>query len=488
MVNWDKAPSAFLKAEAYQKVSDPRGITSFNTVNKREYSRFIYALAELISTQPWYAFGKTPKEIAETVADICVDAKLGVCCGDLSRQDGHISIVLRLLDTKLLTRTFTGEFTEQVLDLQAKFYDTKVYTKHGVKYKIDWERGSGEPPTALFNTCSTKFIDYFSRRLSGVSPREAFEAKGLFGGDDSITSSISEFSFGVQEQTQAAESVGQKLEVITYRKGVYGVNFLSRYYGAAVWFGAPDSTCDLARALSKIHVAVKGFDCTDLRKFEQKISGLAFTDRNTPIIKQIITAAVKVGCKIDLPYDSRYNSYWCKFIEEVNWPNCVSEDDAYIVDQFLPTADCTQLFGYLELITESDQILKMPSIVCKDDVPHKFDPKGDGSVVVDDDVLDKRLNALLSSPTIPNINSLCSQIDGAKQPSIDSYPPIKPVPASPLLKPASPICDAYILGDCKDNDCGLGLHIVVCRSFATGKCKRNPCKFPHSYKILAKQA
>ena len=62
---------SFMKKEAYGKPTDPRPISTVDTVFKRDFSAYIYSLAKHLKTMEWYAFSKTPLEIATIVADIC---------------------------------------------------------------------------------------------------------------------------------------------------------------------------------------------------------------------------------------------------------------------------------------------------------------------------------------------------------------------------------------------------------------------------------
>jgi len=174
----------FLKAEPYQKAGDPRVISTYPTVDKREYSRVMYALTEYIKDKPWYTFGKTPVEIAHKVARICQKALYGVVCADANKMDGHIHEIVRLLELAILLRYFAFEHHSNISFLHSRQYHADATTTHLVRYWVEFQRGSGSPETAAFNTVVSKFIDYVYRRQV-QSPQDAYDAEGIFGGDDS---------------------------------------------------------------------------------------------------------------------------------------------------------------------------------------------------------------------------------------------------------------------------------------------------------------
>lgn len=359
----------FLKAEPYQKVSDPRIITTYNTVDKREYSRYTYALADFLKENDWYSFSKTPIEIATNVSRVCQDSKFGVCCADASRMDGHVHSHVRVLERMILMRYFNEEFSPKIIDLHSAQYNCRARTFQGVKYDIDSQRGSGSPETALFNTILSKFIDYLARRLEGSLPSEAYNKFGQFAGDDSVTSEYSDVGMGGSSLVKAGAMVGQVIETVEFLKGCEGVNYLSRYYTDTVWNGDLTSICDLPRALGKLHVT-HGVRVSPLIKLQQKLSGLARTDRNTPVIREILDAAVRVG--INLHVFEAPNSlagWWAWYDLDVNWPNAFSGDALHVVTSYLPGADCAQLFDYLSRVVVADDLLVMPVIQIKDNLP-----------------------------------------------------------------------------------------------------------------------
>lgn len=436
----------FLKAEPYLKVSDPRIITTYNTVDKREYSRYIYALASHISKTPWYSFGKTPLQIAEAVTEICGTAVVNVNCADATRMDGHVHSTVRQLERMILLRFFQAEYAPDIIDLHNAQCHLKAYTKHGVIYSLDDARGSGSAETAIFNTILSKFIDYLSRRLSGQQPNVAYFALGQFGGDDSISADLDGSNL-----IRAGAMLGQVIENVVFNRGSSGVNYLSRYFTTDVWFGDPSSTCDLGRILAKLHVTVAlSYQITPLMKLHQKLSGLSLTDRHTPIIHQIIIAAERVGMKFPTQATPILGSWWTKFDLDVNWPNEPINDQDNWFELFIPDADVDNLIGYLENIRTADELLTMPAIKTIDMLPaiHK------AMVSVDDNIL------VVPKPTPSQPPNKQQQ----QQHQRHSMPTTR--------------CKAFALGKCTFGTKCKYAHFV-CNDFLQGKCTRKVCKFAH---------
>lgn len=427
----------FLKAESYQKCSDPRIITTYDTVIKREYSAYIYALTEHVQRYRWYAFGKTPAKIARIVADICVRSNVGVNCADANRMDGHVAEIVRKFELMILLKMFRKEYHGEIIALHGKQYNIKAVTDLGVKYNIEFERGSGSPETALFNTIISKFVDYFARRLSDIEPYCAFNAPGIFGGDDSLASQISQTIIGGEAVVQAGAAIGQVLENVEFKFGSRYVNFLSRYYSSLVWYGHPDSICDLPRILSKLHVTVALAGFTPLDKLAQKLTGLALSDINTPVIRDLVRTALRLGMKYVKP-DKRIAGWWSQYNlvdgVPVNWPNDFPSDELFeYVEHLLPDADFEVLYKALNNCQELSGLLELPLIVTpKEPPPH---PTNFVTVVTGDGNTD-------------------------------------------LLEPKEPkICRRYNEGKCKGH-CKFS-HVKVCKKFQSNSCNRVNCKYKH---------
>jgi len=355
--------STFLKAEPYQKAADPRIISTYNTVIKREYSRYTYSFTDyILQHHSWYTFGQNPIEIAKHVADICTNSA-AIVCADANKMDGHISQICRDLELALWNAFLEFDEHTNIRNLHEKQYNSPAYTTHGFNYHVDFIRGSGSPETAFFNTIITKFIDFLYRRKH-MSAIEAFNAPGKFGGDDSIATRAGPIS----ELIDAAASIGQRYEVDEFTRGQSGVNYLSRFYTSNVWYGDYSSTCDLKRQLSKLHISSNQNLTTNVEKLRRKLSGLLRTDHHTPIIKDILETAKRLGMQL---YDvEESDSWWAQYDLDTNWPNSLPQDEFQFIQSFLPKSDPTRLQIYLLTCTVDTDLLHMPLICEKENLIH----------------------------------------------------------------------------------------------------------------------
>jgi hypothetical protein len=289
----DKAKN-FVKREAYGSVNDPRMISQICGPDKMAYSAYMYPFADIIKLQEWYAFSKTPREIAERVAAICESASY-VDNTDFSRMDGRVGNVARELEVRVMLAAFRPEFRNELHELMRHQYCLRGVMGSGVKYDTGLARSSGSPETSAFNTMLNAFIMYLTLRKqitpegAYLTPRAAWGRLGIYGGDDGLTAGLSRT---LAERSAAA--VGQKLELIRVRRGELGVSFLARRYGPGVWFGELDSCCDIARQLAKFHVTVHlPGNVTPIDKLREKAFAFSLTDLNTPVIgaycKRVLT-------------------------------------------------------------------------------------------------------------------------------------------------------------------------------------------------------
>lgn len=464
-----KPLKTFMKGEPYQKISDPRVITTYEGSSKREYSRYIYSLADVVSQHKWYSFGKTPRQIAENVAEICKHSE-SVSAADANRMDGHVESPLRTLEQMILVRAFAEQHKTEVLELHSTQFHRKAVTPQGVKYDIEFQRGSGSGETACFNTIETKFIDYDARLLRGDSPLEAFNAPGQFAGDDTITADLS-----TEFIVKAAEEVGQSVENVVFLRGEHGVNYLSRFYTPAVWFGAADSMCDLPRALSKLHVTPRLGQFTPIQKLQQKLSGLARTDAKTPIIRNIISAAKRVGMNLNDVGDKHLSGWWSRYEADVNWPNDVDPADIDL-EQIVGDVDLKPFEDYLRNVKNPFELLSLPSIASKENLQ----PKTKQLAVVEGQVIDPPVVVAVGSAG--SIKPVAAPVKGPAEPA-PTKPPTVAKPSAAVSPPltSDQICWNYTDSKCEERSkCKLA-HQRVCKEFAVdGTCSRGKkCKFLH---------
>nr|QUS52665.1 RNA-dependent RNA polymerase [Mute swan feces associated noda-like virus 4] len=293
----------FSKREANANCKDPRNISTINGPDKRDFSQFVYPFSDLLKQAPWYAFGKTPLEISQRVVDVLADAETAVNT-DFSRFDGRISNLLRHLETIVFTRAFKRCYLPELLDLLRSQQNLTGTGRHGTSYNSGTSRGSGSPETSPNNTFDNAFVGYLALRSepyrgSRRTAQQAWEALGIYGGDDGMTPKVT-----VKAYERAASQLGLKLECDQVKRGEIGITFLARIYGPDVWYGNTSSCCDIPRQLSKFHTTVNlPAGITATQKLQEKARSFFLTDKNTPLVGALATKVVELFGEV--AYDER---------------------------------------------------------------------------------------------------------------------------------------------------------------------------------------
>lgn len=321
---FERKTHMFLKREAYTSAKDPRAISQINGVDKRDYSRVMYAFEELLKHQSWYAFGRTPREIADIVCIKLAKAKIAIAT-DYSRFDGHGSNLMRELERRLLIRAFMPEYHGFVTELHRSQYGLIGVSANSQWYFTGTTRASGSPETSIFNTTTNAFIAFLAKRMTNThsgycTPDEAWSGLGIYGGDDGLTADVV-----VRIYVRAAKMMGQVLDAVVVQRGHLGVKFLSRCYGPDVWTGDPISCCDILRQLSKFHTSVKLHpDVTPFMKLCEKIRSYALSDSGTPIICNLVSMVLSITGEIKMDDKTAMMRSWLSQFEiKSQYPNDV---------------------------------------------------------------------------------------------------------------------------------------------------------------------
>lgn len=324
----DGTATAMQKAEAYQTANDPRNITVMNGSSKMEHSKWMYSLYQFMAFIPWYAFGRLPKEVAETVALLCLTA-LWWLDGDFVRQDGNISKEARYLERTLMRRLFDPACWEELKQCLRSQTFLHVKTKFGVKYNSMFSRASGSAETAVFNTILTAFIAFLAFRMtmkpSGgyYTAQEAWEALGIYGGDDGGTPNLKK-----EKAEKAATMMGQVLDCTVIARGEPGVQFLARHYGPGVWHGETNSCCDIRRQLSKFHVTVHLNGVSKVGKLLEKAFAFSLSDSETPVIGPFVKKVLALYAaehQEEYEYKNVLNIWNTHVAKDVHYPNTYAD-------------------------------------------------------------------------------------------------------------------------------------------------------------------
>jgi hypothetical protein len=387
---WKRVVKMFLKREAYQDVKAPRPISTINCVDKLGYSEFIMAIAKLVGTQKWYAFSRTPRDVALRVTEVLNEAQFAVLT-DFKKFDGHVSRVLRELEQLVLLRAFAVCYHARILDLHRSQFEIPAVTTFGVKYALGFSRASGSPETSTFNTVANAFINFLAIKFTKFSgaflqASEAYSRLGLYGGDDGVTANVP-----INYFKHAARLVGQDVSSKLVSRGSLGVTFLSRQYSPEVWYGEPSSCADIARQVSKFHTTV-GLpkEITPQMKLVAKCQSFACTDLDTPVIGKLVKTVLCL-CEDDRilmdslkKYDGELKvvKQWLSEIDlAVQYPNQDSGWMDAVVAALLPGFDMKRFDDWMSECKNLDDVLAAP--LCLE----VSEPKVPDPVVVDDQVV-----------------------------------------------------------------------------------------------------
>jgi len=377
--NSEGVVQSFQKSQAESLPAPGRNISTVAPTCKLQYSRYIYALAEVLKRTTWYAFCQNPKACAHRVATICENAN-DVAQTDLSKMDGTVSPALRDFEDFLLLHAFTDLTKAEAIRWAHTQRKRKCYTGQGVHYNSGTSRLSGSPETSAFNTIENALCVYCSFRAVGYAPLEAYQALGVYGGDDGITAHVIPdvlvHSFKLWGLTCKCEP--------TLRGG--RVTFLARVYGPEVWNGNPNSCCDIPRQLGKFHTTVRHTD-TPLEKLVEKLRAINLSDHNTPIFSELLEVA---SAFFDLSV--RPHATYCMYTAitypaDVQYPNDLYGWYDQYVDEAVPYFNWRIYHTWLSSIRRATDFL-VP-FVCSQ--PALDNSKIDREVIVDGRTISPRI-------------------------------------------------------------------------------------------------
>jgi hypothetical protein len=354
----------FIKSEAYNDAKEPRLITTYNSKDKVEYSRYLYAVSDWLKTVPSYAFGKNPYDIASAVATLCMQAST-VEESDFSKFDGTISPAARSFEEALLYRLFAPAHHSAVQELHKAQYNLFAVCTLGTSYHMNTSRGSGSPETSAFNTMVNMFSTYLAHRMSKSSSRfmgpcEAFvrTMRGLYGGDDGLSPDLDS-----NAHYRACKLLGLDIKVESIPRGRY-VKFLARIYGPDVWTGDSSNCCDVKRQLSKIHTSVvRPENVSNQQMLVDKMIGYTMSDANTPIVGPLALRVMAVNSGRLVPDTSQ--TYWLSNYShgEQVFDNPPREWYASYVNSVLPDFSHSVFNAWLDSCLTMDDFLSPPLCV-----------------------------------------------------------------------------------------------------------------------------
>jgi len=348
--------NAFQKSESYQAVVPPRNISTIEAVPKLEYSRYTYAMMEVLKTASWYAFGVSPLECANRVARLASRTVAFLLQSDYSKFDGTLSPALREVEKHVITYLFHPDGVKDALKWHALQYLRRGFTGDDIAYETGFSRLSGSPETALFNSIDNAFCAYVALRHT-YAPDVAYSRLGIYGGDDGLTPDCDPEVFASE-----VAKLGPVAKCVVTPHGNGPVCFLARQYTPDVWFGSPDSMCDFPRTMSKFHVSPNVPD-TPLVKLTEKLRGLWCSDSNTPLIADLIKRAVELGLYVHAAPEKMYSNYVARtYALNEQYPNSEASSSWYLhnISNSCPEFTFTVFLKWLASCKVADDLLTPP--------------------------------------------------------------------------------------------------------------------------------
>lgn len=315
---------AFQKKEAYNKVTDPRNISSCPTDHTLRLSCFTYPFKEhVLKRAHWYVPGSTPDQIEERISAIAMGAPC-LFSTDFSRLDGTISKWLREhVEQAAYARAFSSNC--ELLVLLNNEYNATARTEHGVHYDPGYSRLSGSPLTTDGNTIICAFWEYCVLRRLGLSVEDAYLRIGPKYGDDGLSACIT-----VERAEKTAANLGLKVKISKAYPG-QPVAFLGRVF-VDPWT-TQTSIQDPVRTLKKIHLTMTSDgECPLAIAAVNKAKGYLSIDARTPLISHYcrlllrsydeddhISTMIDQGITViekDVPWHARQGKGWLQRLED----------------------------------------------------------------------------------------------------------------------------------------------------------------------------
>lgn len=276
---WSKGKlfiKSFQKKESYQKVQDPRNISTCPTDHTLRLSRYTLAIKQQrLCDIDWFIPGSTPSEIITSIRKLCADYERIINC-DFSRLDGTISRWLRERIMHAVLLRFFGD-DQELLSLLTNERNASGVTAQGVRYNSGEGQKSGSPLTTVGNTLVTAFFFFATLREDGYDPTEAFDNIGLMYGDDAVNGRISKSS-----AEKVASCLGLSIKIEAVLRG-QPLTYLGRTF-IDPW-STDTSMQDIKRTLSKIHTSVtNSSEVSSKTALLWKCMSYLITDAKTPIL------------------------------------------------------------------------------------------------------------------------------------------------------------------------------------------------------------
>lgn len=476
--------TSFQKAEPSNKIGAARNITNVNTNNRLRYTAFTLPVAQILKEAHWYGFGKHPQDLGKLMHKKFAKCKV-LWDSDYSKFDGSIPALLRAIEQAIIQAGYPPKYHQELADLQDSLVYTPCSTGHGVKYWIWSDRPSGGSDTSVGNSICNSFTTYVAFRESGMSPQEAWDALGLYAGDDGGTGDLPEAAF-----MEVVKEFGLSVKLAKHTANHDPCfPFLGRVY-PHIWSG-PGSHIDIPRCVGKLHTTTSMDNTPDAAIAYRKAASLFITDSCTPILSnwaRKVLQLTPVGLITDtddstMSYVSRealrdaglvdVELQSAKLIEEYeNAPLYPPSEAIGIYIDGLPAEFKQNLEHWATHIEASETLEQLlsyedPTLRTPPEVHSVVHGDGPSYVVPGRDVV-------VHSPEAPPPASNKVQFVEERQTLLTDITAAQKAPPAPLPCPQFNGKNGCV------EPCPKGkLHVKVCHDFKEHKCARKTCKFAH---------
>jgi hypothetical protein len=346
----------FGKKECYCKITDPRPISPHPTDIKCDYCMYIGPFMQWIKGFPWYAFGTSNLDIANKIADICLRSTR-VIGTDYSRFDGHVNWFCRHVEETVMKSLLPEQFHEPLIKVMRQQHSKTGFTTRDptTRYNISYQRTSGSMETSAFNGLINAFVAYCAYAEQGHAVAcEMMETRSIFGGDDGLTGDVDP-----EVITKCAQDVGLSIKIessATSDSEVGSVMFLSRVYSPDVWYGDPNSCCDIQRQALKLHLSVRTTaDVPAHNILIEKMRAYLQTDKHTPLVGHLARYVCDVSADHNTSVseaDRRRIITWCSLDKDDMDHTCqyMNVEDDWMLDLLykqIPTFDADTFVTWL---------------------------------------------------------------------------------------------------------------------------------------------
>jgi hypothetical protein len=345
---------AFVKAEAYQSVTDPRNITTCRPEFTVGMSRYVYAFKQdILFSQSWYGPGKSPVDAIKRFQEFGAN---GFIVTDYSRFDGTVS---RWLQETVVRAAYLRWIDEDERQNFRTYFDRvfiqRARTDQGFEYDPGYGTRSGSPITTDGNTMVNAFVHYSALRSAGFDDEQAWNNLGLFAGDDGLAPNEPRYAAALPLVVRDM-GLTVKMEITLPNERI---TYLGRVFPHPLTHA--DSHQEVMRTLSKIHLSANKA-VTPEQAAVNKATGYLVTDARTPLIgdwaRKIIATYPQLTPK-RLMRDEEWK------VESGAWPQ---QDQDVINDSVARELGYTvpELLNHGQAILAATDVSKLPVVATND--------------------------------------------------------------------------------------------------------------------------